>query len=595
MPLLTSNDTFVFADFTQTLTNKTLTSPTIDTASINGGSIGSTTAITSLTVDNINIDGNTIISTNSNGSISITPNGSGETSVGSILNMNNNRITSVGTPTSSADVATKAYADAISAGLTPIASVKVKTYSTLDSYTKTGSGVGSYLEADVDGALSSIDGVSLSVDDRVLIDDNGSADNADNGIYTVTSLGGVSSKWKLTRATDADDGISTGLYTYIEEGDTYIGTGWVLVSGSVVDTDDLIFSQFNATESITAGAGLVKDGIVLDIGSGNGITVNADSIEIALDGVSDSTSGLKLSSSGLAISSNIGGTGLTLSSGILNVDVSQTQITSIGTLTTGTWNASTIDVIYGGTGNTSLTSGYFLQGNGTSAVTTTKAVPTGVVVGTTDIQTLTNKTLTSPVFTTPYIQDGSGSYNYIVSGSTLSADITLTLPVLTSSDTFVFASSSQALTNKTGNISMWTNDSGYVKKDGSVALTTDWDTGTNMSIKSGIKEKMYRTEITATTYQITTSDYSTIVTKASQTYGYDISVRLPKVADVPYRKYLIVDEKGVGATRNIYVRPHEDDTSVTISGASLYSITTNYGAVTLYNNGTNWFIISKIV
>lgn len=595
LPLLTSNDTFVFESHTQTLTNKTLTNPVIDTATINGGSIGSTTAITSLTVDNLNLNGNTIISTNTNGNITISPNGSGEVSINSVINANDNRITSVGTPVSSTDAVNKAYADAISGGLIPIASVKVKTYTSLDSYTKTGSGVGAYLEADTNGALSDIDNVSLSVDDRILVDDNGSADDVDNGVYTVTSLGGASSKWKLTRATDADDSISTGLYTYIEEGDTYAGTGWVLISGTVVDTDDLIFTQFNATESITAGAGLVKDGIIVDIGSGNGITVNADSIEIALDGVTDSTSGLKLSSSGLAISSNIGGTGLTLSSGILNVDASQTQITSIGTLTAGTWNASTIGVAYGGTGSTSLTSGYFLQGNGTSAVTTTKAVPTGVVVGTSDTQTLTNKTLTSAVLITPYIQDGSGSYNYGITGSTLTTDITLTLPVLTSSDTFVFASSSQALTNKTGNISMWTNDSGYVKKDGTVALTTDWDTGTNMSIISGVKEKVYRTEITSTSYQVTTSDYSTIVTKASQTYGFDISVRLPQVADVPYRKYTIVDEKGVGATRNIYVRPHEDDTSVTISGASLYSITTNYGAVTLYNNGSNWFITSKVV
>jgi hypothetical protein len=597
LPLLTSNDAFVFENHTQTLTNKTLTNPTITTGSIDGSSIGATTAITTLTVDNLNLDGNTIISTNSNGGIYISPNGTGEVSIGSNLTINNNRITSVASPINSTDVANKAYADAISAGLIPKLSVKVKTNEALDSYTKTGTGVGAYLEADVNGTLPDIDEVSLEVDQRLLVDSYGSSSDIDNGIYTVTSLGGISSKWKLTRATDADtDGeVDPGMYCYIELGSTYGGTGWVLISGTVVDTDELIFTQFNATESITAGAGLVKDGIVLDIGSGNGITINADSVEIALDGVSNSTSGLKLSSSGIAISSNIGGTGLTLSSGILNVDASQTQITALGTLVTGTWNATEIGVAYGGTGTTTLTSGYFLQGNGTSAVTTTKIVPSGVVVGTTDEQTLTNKTLTSAVLITPYIQDGSGSYNYGITGSTLASDITLTLPTLTSGDTFLFASSSQSLTNKTGNISMWTNDTGYIKKDGTVTLTTDWDTGTNMSIKSGIKEKVYRTEITTTSYQITTSDYSTIVTKASQTYGFDISVRLPKVADVPYRKYMVVDEKGVGATRNIYVRPHEDDTSVTISGASLYSITTNYGAVTLYNNGSNWFITSKVV
>ena len=53
--------------------------------------------------------------------------------------------------------------------------------------------------------------------------------------------------------------------------------------------------------------------------------------------------------------------------------------------------SSAVTVAKGGTGATTLTSGNFLQGNGTSAVTATKVVPSGVVVGNTDTQTLTNK------------------------------------------------------------------------------------------------------------------------------------------------------------------------------------------------------------
>jgi hypothetical protein len=43
------------------------------------------------------------------------------------------------------------------------------------------------------------------------------------------------------------------------------------------------------------------------------------------------------------------------------------SLVSIGTITTGTWNASAIGVAYGGTGLTSLTAGYIPYGNGTSA------------------------------------------------------------------------------------------------------------------------------------------------------------------------------------------------------------------------------------
>lgn len=57
-----------------------------------------------------------------------------------------------------------------------------------------------------------------------------------------------------------------------------------------------------------------------------------------------------------------------------------------------------VTVAQGGTGATTLTG--ILKGNGTSAVTAVTA-PSGTIVGDTDTQTLTNKTLTSPAITTP--------------------------------------------------------------------------------------------------------------------------------------------------------------------------------------------------
>jgi hypothetical protein len=48
---------------------------------------------------------------------------------------------------------------------------------------------------------------------------------------------------------------------------------------------------------------------------------------------------------------------------------SLTGLSSIGTITTGTWNASPIGVAYGGTGTTSLTANGLLMGNGSGAVT----------------------------------------------------------------------------------------------------------------------------------------------------------------------------------------------------------------------------------
>jgi hypothetical protein len=75
------------------------------------------------------------------------------------------------------------------------------------------------------------------------------------------------------------------------------------------------------------------------------------------------------------------------------------------------------------------------------------------------IQTLTNKTLTnptvttgsftSPVLITPRIQDSGTDHNYIFSTADLAADRTVSLPLLTGNDTFVFEGHAQTLTNKT--------------------------------------------------------------------------------------------------------------------------------------------------
>ena len=70
-------------------------------------------------------------------------------------------------------------------------------------------------------------------------------------------------------------------------------------------------------------------------------------------------------------------------------------------------------------------------------------------VSTAGTQTLTNKTLTSPVLTTPQINDTSADHQYVFAVSELVADRTVTLPLLTGNDTFVFEAHTQTLTNKT--------------------------------------------------------------------------------------------------------------------------------------------------
>jgi hypothetical protein len=87
------------------------------------------------------------------------------------------------------------------------------------------------------------------------------------------------------------------------------------------------------------------------------------------------------------------------------VGTTDTQILTNKTLGAGTAFGSAISVANGGTGAITFTAG-ILTASGTNAFTTVTA-PAGVIVGTTDTQTLTNKTLTSPTITGATVTGGS--------------------------------------------------------------------------------------------------------------------------------------------------------------------------------------------
>lgn len=104
-------------------------------------------------------------------------------------------------------------------------------------------------------------------------------------------------------------------------------------------------------------------------------------------------------------------------------------------------------VVFEGTANDFET---FLQATDPTADRTiTLPDADGTVLTTSATQTITNKTLTSPVLTTPQINDTSSDHQYVFAASELTADRTVTLPLLTGNDEFVFKAHTQTLTNKT--------------------------------------------------------------------------------------------------------------------------------------------------
>ncbi len=165
-------------------------------------------------------------------------------------------------PVSGLQAATKQYVDSVATGLDLKASVRAATTAALPAVTAAGSGVGKTLTENSNGALT-IDGVTMSVNDRVLVKNQ--ATGADNGIYVVTATGSGAAVFVLTRATDADSSaeVTAGLFTFVEEGSVNADTGWVLTTNATItlDTTALAFSQFSGAGTYTASQGIALSGI----------------------------------------------------------------------------------------------------------------------------------------------------------------------------------------------------------------------------------------------------------------------------------------------------------------------------------------------
>lgn len=86
--------------------------------------------------------------------------------------------------------------------------------------------------------------------DRVFISSESGLNAVNLGIYTLTTVGDATTSFVLTRASDFDTGADvTGVHFFVEQGYSFKNKGYVVSSNSsVVGTDNLTFSDFNASQ-----------------------------------------------------------------------------------------------------------------------------------------------------------------------------------------------------------------------------------------------------------------------------------------------------------------------------------------------------------
>lgn len=128
-------------------------------------------------------------------------------------------------PSDGNDLVNKDYVDGVATGLDVKASCRVASIAPIT----------------LAGPGANIDGVAMNNGDRVLVKNQGDAE--ENGIYVFNGAAVA-----MTRAEDADEDaeVTAGMFTFIAEG-THADQGWVLTTNDVIDVGvtELAFSQFS--------------------------------------------------------------------------------------------------------------------------------------------------------------------------------------------------------------------------------------------------------------------------------------------------------------------------------------------------------------
>ena len=311
-----------------------------------GGTLTSILGLTEVQVDNLNLNGNSLTATDVNGSILLVPNGIG------VVDVTDSRITGVAAPVNATDATNKAYVDNAITGLSFKQAVNLFANSNVALTGSSGTLV-------IDGHSQL---VAADSGYRILL--TGQSTSSQNGIYDYSDN---ATTYALTRSTDADAFLELeGASVFVLEGVTYGQTGWVQTNYTLTSFAGQTWVQFSGSGAYVAGDGLTLTGTTFNVGAGDGITVSANAV---------------------SLSASVAGAGLTHASGVINavgtadrisvstdaIDIASTyvgqaSITTVGTISTGTWSADTIATTKGGTGLTSYSTGDILYSSASNTL-----------------------------------------------------------------------------------------------------------------------------------------------------------------------------------------------------------------------------------
>jgi hypothetical protein len=397
------------------------------------------------------------------------------------------------------------------------------------------SGVGATLtNAGTQTALV-IDGVTLSVSDRVLVLAQASA--FQNGVYTVTNVGSGATNWVLTRATtenvynpNSPNGLGEGDYFYVTSGLTGIGQSYVMTTAGTIifGTTNLVFSEFSSSQVYFAGTGLTLSGTQFSI-TNTAVTAGSYGSASAVGTFTVNAQGQLTAASNASISINAN----QITSGTVDtarISGSYTGITGVGTLTAGTWNASLINPTYGGTGVNNGSNTITLSGNlsfsGAYNLSVTLTGATSITLPTSG--TLVNTAVTSLSSLSTVGTITSGTWNAtLISPTYGGTGVNNGSSTLTMAGNVTHAGSFTQSFTATGNTAV------TLPTTGTLATLAGTETLTNKTVQARVVAVADATSITPN------ADTSDIVTQANTQAVGTLTVNAPTGTPVNGQKFIL--------------------------------------------------------
>ena len=220
------------------------------------------------------------------------------------------------------------------------------------------------------GAPNVVDGVTLTLNDRVLVAGQGTG--SENGLYYVTTVGsGSNGTWSRSVDGDQQGEINAGLIVMVTEGNVYVDTQWKLTTNDpiVIGVTPLTF-VFNALNvyftSISAGGNVLTasgNASVVNFAAGSGMSITGNTV-----------------SNTITFTSTGGGGGTSISNGTSNVNVVSSGgnvtvgVSGVGNVVvwapTGEYVTGVVSASGNVTGGNLIATGYVQSANGLESTST---------------------------------------------------------------------------------------------------------------------------------------------------------------------------------------------------------------------------------